>query len=210
MQAAIVHCLATGGANGRRPGLRRGGGMGTLRTCGGGEAAAWGGAERSRRRRRGRREPEAEAGPWARGAASSRGCTGLGGCASHSGTPSGAYPLLPGTVTVRTWPCGGDCDAPARGGRRRRRVVDTSEGWEGGRGGERRHLDRRSRWGCWWRRASVDQPSPRQLPVEEVGGRCQLRDYSRWWLQCCALGWAPARGAANLLQDGKRVAAGKR
>lgn len=116
MQAAVVHRLATDGANGRRLGLRRGGGMGTLRTCGGGEAAAWGGAGRSRRRRRGRREPEAEAGPPARGAASSRACTGPGGCASRTGTPSGACPPLPGTVTVRTWPCGGDCDAPAGGG----------------------------------------------------------------------------------------------
>lgn len=66
MQAAVVHRLATGGANGRRLGLRRwrrGGGVGTLRTCGAREAAARGGAEPGGER--GRREPEVEAGPLA-------------------------------------------------------------------------------------------------------------------------------------------------
>lgn len=102
MRAAVVHRLATGGANGRRPGLRRGAGWEPREPA---EAGRWRrGAERgpawdreggSRRRRRGRRPGALRAargaGPW--------------GCAIPSRTPSGVPPpppRLPGTVTVRT------------------------------------------------------------------------------------------------------------
>lgn len=64
MQAAVVHRIATGGANGRWLGLRRrrrGGGVGTLRTClgrgwprGAERSRAGGGEGGSPRRRRGR------------------------------------------------------------------------------------------------------------------------------------------------------------
>lgn len=69
---------------------RRGGGVGTWRTCRGGDAAARGGAGPggagaggSRRQRRGRRVPRASAGPR--------------GGAVQTGTPSGVSPRLSGT-----------------------------------------------------------------------------------------------------------------
>lgn len=45
-----------------------------------------------------------------------RACAGPRGCASRTETPGGVNSPLSGTVMVRTWPCGGDCDAAARGG----------------------------------------------------------------------------------------------
>lgn len=160
--------------------------------------------------RSGARQGTGKAGAGGRGGAAGpgrfepprRACAGPRGCASRTETPSGVNSPLPGTVMVRTWPCGGDCDASARGGATRRRGGGQADwGWEpagggreGGSGGERRHLAwrpaslrgaRRGRWGRWKKRANVDQRPSRE---EEAGGRCQLRDRSRWRSQCCALG----------------------
>lgn len=182
MQAAVVHRLATGGANGKRLGLAN------LRGRGGGREG-WGGA-RSGAGKAGAGGGGGAVGP---GSACSRACAGPPGCASRSRTPSGASPPQPGAVKVRASPGAGIVTRPP--GERRRRLrglgqeggrgAGAGRGREGGRGGERRHLERRPaslrevwrcRWGSWRRRASVD---PRRRLEEEVGGRCRRGDRSR-------------------------------
>lgn len=108
MQAAVVHRLATGGANGKRLGLAnlgsRGGGregLGGARP-GAGKAGAGGGG--------------GAVGP---GSACSRACAGPRGCASRSRTPSGVSPPQPGAVKVRTSPGAGIVTRPPGEGRRR-------------------------------------------------------------------------------------------
>lgn len=94
----------------------RGGNLANLPRQG---VAARGGAEPGRGR--GRREPEAEAGPRARGAACRRACAGPRGCASRSRTASGASPPLSGAVTVSAPPATGIVTCPPGEGRGRRR-----------------------------------------------------------------------------------------
>lgn len=89
----------------------RGGNLANLPRQG---VAARGGAEPGRGR--GRREPEAEAGPRARGAACRRACAGPRGCASRSRDCERCFPAALGGRDGERSPRDGDCDVPARRG----------------------------------------------------------------------------------------------
>lgn len=180
MQAAVVHRLATGGANGKRLGLAN------LRSRGGGREG-WGGA----RPGAGKAGAVGGGGAVGPGSACSRACAGPPGCASRSRTPSGASPPQPGVVKVRASPGAGIVTRPPGEGRRRLRGLGQAVGRAPagvGRAGAEVS-------GGTWRGAPLLCGSlgtavgavggggraltPRLRLEEEVGGRCRLGDRSR-------------------------------